>query len=136
MPIYKHYLTEPDAMPEKPNGVTILGILGIVGGVILILAGLGVPGSNLGVISIITGIVDLILGVGCFKAWLWVWPTGIAFSALSISAGLVSIFMTGIRSLFGAVALPGVIIGLTILYYLVQPQVKVYLGISKPEWKT
>ena len=70
-------------MSARPLGVTILGILwilggllmlvgGFVGGAILSVSGLGGIGAAIGVVFFIIGIVDLLLGVGCFLAWSWV----------------------------------------------------------------
>lgn len=120
-------------MTERPLGVTILGVLwiigglfaiigGIVGGAILSMAGLGGLGAAIGVIAFIIGIIDLLLGIGCFKAWPWVWIVGVIFSAISVLIGIVSLFTTGLSALLG------IIIAAIILYYLFQPQVKAYFG--------
>jgi hypothetical protein len=119
-------------MTERPLGVTILGILWIIGGLLALLGGLGVAvvgtlvagiiGLVLGFVFIIIGLVDLVLGIGCFKAWPWVWTIGVIFSILSILAGLVSLLTSG------AGALISIIIAIVILYYLFQPHVKAYFG--------
>ena len=120
-------------MSARPLGVTILGILwilggllmlvgGFVGGAILSVSGLGGIGAAIGVVFFIIGIVDLLLGVGCFLAWSWVWIIGVIFSAISILIGLVSLFTSGIG------AIVGIIIAAIILWYLFQPQVKAYFG--------
>ena len=122
-------------MSQRPLGVTIIGILwilggllmlvaGFVGGAILAVSGLGGIGAAIGVVFFIIGIVDVLLGVGCFLAWSWVWIVGIIFSAISILIGLVSLFTTGINALFG------IIISAIILWYLFQPQVKAYFRTS------
>jgi hypothetical protein len=122
-------------MSERPLGVTIIGILwiiggllaifaGIIGGAILSVAGLGGVGAAIGIVAFIVGVVYLILGVGCFMAWPWVWIIGVIFSALSILIGIINLFSQG------ASALLGIIIAAIILYYLFQPQVKAYFGKS------
>jgi hypothetical protein len=121
-------------MTERPLGVTILGILWILGGLLALLAGLGIAaigtvlagpiGLAIGVVFIIVGLVDLALGVGCFKAWPWVWTVGVVFSIISIIIGLYSLVTTGIGALLG------LIIPVIILYYLFQPNVKAYFGKS------
>lgn len=122
-------------MSERPLGVTIIGILwiiggllaifaGIIGGAILSVAGLGGLGAAIGIVAFIVGVVYLILGVGCFMAWPWVWTVGVIFSALSILIGIINLFSQG------ASALLGIIIAAIILYYLFQPQVKAYFGKS------
>jgi hypothetical protein len=119
-------------MTERPLGVTILGILWIIVGLLALLSGLGIAvvgtlvagiiGLFLGFILIIIGLVDLALGIGCFKAWPWVWTIGVIFSILSIVMGLVNLLTSG------ASALISIIISVVILYYLFQPQVKAYFG--------
>ncbi|MCX6700626.1 MAG: hypothetical protein NTV68_12035 [Methanomicrobiales archaeon] len=120
-------------MSGRPLGVTILGILwiigglfaiigGVLGGAILSVAGFGGIGAALGVGAFIIGIIDLLLGIGCFKAWSWVWIVGVIFSAISILIGIVSLLTTGFSALLG------IIIAAIILYYLFQPQVKAYFG--------
>jgi len=118
-------------MSQRPLGVTILGILWILGGLILLaggflggavlaVAGFGSLGAAIGVIFFIIGIVDLLLGVGCFMAWPWVWIVGVIFSAISVLIGIVSLFSNW------ASALVNIIIAGIILWYLFQPQVKAY----------
>jgi hypothetical protein len=122
-------------MSERPLGVTIIGILWIIGGLLAIFAGiisgailsfvgLGGLGAAIGIVAFIIGIVYLILGVGCFMAWPWVWTVGVIFSAISILIGIMNLFSQG------AGALLGIIIAAIILYYLFQPQVKAYFGKS------
>ena len=119
-------------MTERPLGVTILGILWILGGLLALLGGLGIAaigslvagpiGFGVGVVFIIIGIVDLALGIGCFKAWPWVWTVGVIFSILSIIMGVYSLVTTGLAAVIG------LIIPVIILYYLFQPKVKAYFG--------
>jgi hypothetical protein len=119
-------------MTERPLGVTILGILWILGGLLALLGGLGIAaigsmiagpfGLAIGIVFIIIGLVDLALGIGCFKAWPWVWTVGVVFSILSIIMGLYSLVTTGLAAVIG------LIIPVIILYYLFQPNVKAYFG--------
>jgi len=120
-------------MSDRPIGVTILGVLwilggllmmvsGFVGGTLLSIEGLGGLGAAMGVIFLVIGIIDLLLGVGCFLAWSWVWIVGIIFSVIGILIGLVSLVTSGLG------ALVGIIIAAIILWYLFQPQVKAYFG--------
>ena len=119
-------------MTERPLGVTILGILWIIIGLLALLGGLGVAvvgtllagifGLIIGFVLVIIGIIDLALGIGCFKAWPWVWTIGVILSILNIVIGLVSLLTSG------AGALISIIIAVVILYYLYQPQVKAYFG--------
>ena len=70
----------------------------------------------------IVGIIYILLGVGCFKAWPWVWIVGVILTALGLLFGLVTLVMGGYS------AIVGIIIAAIILYYLFQPQVKAYFG--------
>lgn len=118
--------------PERPLGVTIIGILWLIGGILALLGGLGIAalggvflgafGAVIGFFFVIVGIIDIILGIGCFKAWPWVWTVGVIISILSIIAGIASLITSG------AGALLGIVISGIILYYLFQPHVKAYFG--------
>jgi hypothetical protein len=129
--IYSH--ADASNMTERPLGVTILGILwiigglfwlvfGFVGGAVLSVAGLGAFGAAIGVVFFIIGIVDLLLGIGCFMAWSWVWVVGVIFTAIAILMGLVTLFSNWVSGLVS------IIIAGIILWYLFQPQVKAYFS--------
>ncbi len=120
-------------MSERPLGVTILGVLWILtgliwiavavfGGAILAAVGLGAVGAFLGLILGIIGIIDILLGFGCFKGWGWVWIIGIILMVINILTGIVILFADWITGL-GTIILAGII-----LWYLFQPQVKAYFG--------
>lgn len=115
-------------MSERPLGVTIIGILWILFGLLMfVLTFIGVLNGGMKVdgslVLIIVGIITLILGVGCFKAWSWVWIVGIVITALLILKDLVDLFNKS-----ASFDLLGLIIFAIILYYLFQPQVKAYFG--------
>jgi hypothetical protein len=117
---------------ERPLGVTIIGILWILGGLIYLLGGIGAAalggillgalGAALGSILVIIGIIFIILGIGCFMAWPWVWTVGVILTIIGLLLSIASLFSTG------AAALIGIIIDALILWYLFQPQVKTYFG--------
>ena len=120
-------------MSERPLGVTILGILWILGGLmwlvaaflggaVLTIAGLGAIGAIIGVILFIVGIVDIFLGIGCFMGWGWVWIIGVIFMAINILIGLVTLLSDWVTGLVS------IVIAGIILWYLFQPQVKTYFG--------
>ena len=122
-------------MTERPLGITILGILWIlgglmwlvaafVGGAVLTIAGLEAIGAIIGVVLFIIGIVDIFLGIGCFMGWSWVWIIGVIFMAINILIGLVTLFSDLVTGLVS------IIISAIILWYLFQPQVKTYFGKS------
>lgn len=117
---------------ERPLGITIIGALWIIRGLLALVAGLGVAtvgtlvaggiGLVIGLLMILLGLIDLALGVGCMKAWPWVWTVGVIVAILNVISGIMEIASTGIR---GALA---IIIPVIILYYLMQPQVKAWFG--------
>jgi hypothetical protein len=120
---------------SRPLGVTIIGILWIlaglltavgggVGGAALAIIGLGALGAAVGVILVIIGLVFIALGVGCFKGWPWVWPVGIIFTIIGLVINLLSIL-----SNTGA-AIVGILIDIIILWYLFQPQVKAWFKVG------
>ncbi|NYT21797.1 MAG: hypothetical protein GKC07_08380 [Methanomicrobiales archaeon] len=119
-------------MTERPLGVTIIGILWILGGILGLLAGAGFmamgtlffgPYSLLfGIVFIIIGIIEIVLGYGCFQAWPRVWTVGVILTVISLLLGIGSLVTTG------AGALMSIVISGIILYYLFQPHVKAYFG--------
>jgi hypothetical protein len=124
--------------PPRPTGVTILGVLAILGG----LAGLGggalllglsgvvastYPGgaglvAALGALFLIIGILQLVYGIGFFGGKGWAWTLAIIGSILNIVVGIVAIAIGSFGSFFG------LIISLLILYYLTRPRIKAFFG--------
>jgi len=125
-------------MAERPLGVTIIGILWILGGLLMLLAGLGlaalgaviagpiggVVGLALGFVLIIIGIIEILLGIGCFKAWGWVWTVGVIITIISLVMGIITLFSDWMSGLIS------IIISAIILWYLFQANVKAYFGKS------
>jgi len=125
-------------MAERPLGVTIIGILWIFGGLLSLMGGLGIAvfgaalggpvggaiGLAIGFGFIVIGIIEIILGIGCFKAWSWVWTIGVLITIISLLMGLVSLVTSGTGAILG------IIVSAVILYYLFQPHVKAYFGKS------
>lgn len=119
-------------MAERPLGVTILGILWIIGGIILLMSGLGVAafgglllgsaGTAFGAIIILLGLLHIIIGVGCFAGWPWVWTIGVILALISLVNAIYAIFTIG----WGA--LLSLVITVILLYYLFQPHVKAFFG--------
>jgi zinc ribbon protein len=124
--------------PNRPTGVTILGILSILAGLVGISVGAGAlalsglaasayPGGAavaavIGTILLIIGILELVYGIGFFGGKGWAWTLAIIGSILNIVFGIVSIALGSVGSAFG------LIISILILYYLTRPHVKAYFG--------
>ncbi|MCE5298722.1 MAG: hypothetical protein MUE45_03835 [Methanoregulaceae archaeon] len=77
-----------------------------------------------GVILFIIGIVALLPGIGCFKAWSWVWIVGVIVAVIALLMNIV------VLSLGGMGGILAIIIDAIILWYFFQPQVKAYFGVS------
>jgi len=124
--------------PNRPTGVTILGILSILaglGGIIIGAAALGLSGlvasaypggaavaAAIGAVLLIIGILELVYGIGFFGGKSWAWTLAIIGSVLNIIFGIVSIAFGSFGSVFG------LIISILILYYLTRTHVKAYFG--------
>lgn len=67
-----------------PKGVTLIGNLSILLGLLGIFAGFSLLlyGLISGIILIIFGIFLVFLGIGCFMPWLWVWWAGAILSGI------------------------------------------------------
>ena len=123
-------------MTERPLGVTIIGILWILSGLLALFGGIGITvlgslvagpiggiiGLGLGVVLLVIGIIEFVLGIGCFRKWGWVWTVGVVVTIISLLAGIVNLFRTG------AGALLGIVISVVILWYLFRENVKKYFG--------
>jgi len=123
-------------MAERPLGVTIIGILWIIGGILALLGGLGIAvlggtiagplGAAFGLVFgfglVIIGLIFIILGIGCFKAWGWVWTIGVIITIIYLILGIIDLVQSG------ASALIGIIISIIILWYLFKDNVKKYFG--------
>ena len=135
---------------KRPTGVTIIAILIIIGGILLLLAGIGgvAVGSLfisqiiglgfviIGAIILAVGIGYLVVSYGLLKGKIWAWTItvvllfiGIAINVVSIIFGSFAINMdisTFLTVNSGNIA--GIIISVIILYYLYRPHVKSYFG--------
>jgi len=123
-------------MTERPLGVTIIGILWILGGLLVLFGGIGIAalgslvagpiggiiGLGLGVVLLVIAIIEIVLGIGCFRQWGWVWTVGVIVTVISLLGGIIDLFRTG------AGALLGIVISIVILWYLFREDVKNYFG--------
>ena len=130
-------------MNQRPTGITILAVLAFIGGVLAILGGLslvflgsavgtvtneggiGTLGILFGAIGVVEGGVYILVAFGFWKAIPWGWPLGIAMALISIGVAIAQVVL-GYASIFSAGI--SIVIGVIILYYLNQPNVKRYFG--------
>jgi hypothetical protein len=136
---------------KRPTGVTVIAVLVIIGGILLLLAGIGgvAVGSLfissqiiglgfviIGAIILAVGIGYLVVSYGLLKGKRWAWTItvvllfiGIPINIASIIFGSFAINMdisTFLTANSGNIA--GIIISVIILYYMYRPHVKSYFG--------
>jgi uncharacterized membrane protein (DUF2068 family) len=129
----------------RPTGVTILAVLGFIGGALdilgsfaLIAAGmflgavaqrtagefLGVGAVLLGVLLLLTGVVALVFGYGAWMLKPWAWMLGIIVEGLNIVLAIARVINgSSVFSALISIAVAGAII-----YYLFTPEVKRAFG--------
>ena len=150
------YITPSDGIKElevkkRPTGVTIIAVLVIIGGIILLLAGIGAVAVGslflsqitglgfiiIGVIILVVGIGYLVVSYGLLKGKRWAWTITVVLLFIGIAIDVVSIIIFGyftfdtdtssfLTTNSGSIA--GMIISVIILYYLYRPHVKSYFG--------
>ena len=140
--------------PRRPTGVTVLGVLAILGGLGGIVAGgvllaaaaiistlnlsatypqlaglaVGTIAAIIGILGgliLIIGLLYLATGIGFFGGKGWAWTIGIIVSVLSIIVNIVQVIVFP-AGIGGAII--SIIIPLIIVYYLTRPHVKVFFG--------
>lgn len=136
---------------KRPIGVTIIAILIIIGGILLLLAGIaGVAVGSLSISQIIglgfviigaillaVGIGYIVVSYGLLKGKKWSWTITVVLLFIGIAINVVSIIIFGyftfdtdtssfLTTNSGSIA--GIIISVIILYYLYRPHVKSYFG--------
>lgn len=135
----------PPAKPERPLGVTILAILGFLGGILAIVGGVliavigtvfipgimktpySLPGiifGALGIVVIVVGLIDLVISWGLWAGRGWAWWLTLIFAGLDLFSALAFI---AAGNIFGIISL--IIDGL-IFYYFFKPHVKQYFGVT------
>ena len=110
---------------DRPLGVTILGILQILGGILSIFAGFGLialaalmTGLELlfmaiGAVTLVLGIVGLIVGWGLYTMKSWAWMMAIILNIINI-----------ILAIYPSFNIMSMIIPIIIILYLNQADIK------------
>ncbi len=110
---------------DRPLGVTILGILQILGGILSIVAGFGLialaalmTGFELlfmaiGAVTLVLGIVGLIVGWGLYTMKSWAWMIAIILNIINI-----------ILAIYPSFNIMSMIIPIIIILYLNQADIK------------
>lgn len=135
---------------SRPTGVTIIAILNIIGGIVMLIAGLGLaaigalfpagfdtmdtglmgmPAAVAGAMGIAVGgilialaIVSFIVAYGLLKGMGWAWTLTVVLSVISIALNVISL----VSGNFGGII--SIAISAVVLYYLYRPHVKAYFG--------
>ena len=100
---------------ERPLGVTIIGILQILGAIVYILIGIGFTAfaGVFGLILLPVGVIALIIGVAVFTGKNWA-------RILMIILGVLDI-----------ISIVGIVIGIIIVVYFRRQNVKAYFNQNK-----
>jgi len=141
---------------ERPTGVTLIAVLEIAGGVLAILGGgavfllssvvavhraafggpfggiLGVLGAAAGTVLLLVGVLDIVLGIGMLKLKNWARLLTLIFAAISVLLHVLRLLRAMAHlMLFHAVWVAIFLaIGVLIIWYLLQPDVKKAFGES------
>jgi hypothetical protein len=134
---------------KRPMGITILAILGIVGGLFMILGGcsvvaggavIGAMGAQAGmgdvtgggallsvygIVLLVIAVADIVFGIGAWTLKPWAWMLGLVLQGINVVIALVSIVAGW--STFGSQII-GLAINAVIIYYLMTPDVKKAFG--------
>jgi uncharacterized membrane protein (DUF2068 family) len=131
---------------HRPPGVTILGVLFVIGGAFALLGGIGTfaaipfatdmmtnaannalePLTVIGAVLIPIGIASLVVGYGLFKAKRWAWSVAVVLSAIGFAINVISLVTGNMSAITSAVV--GMAINGIILYYLSWRNVRQYFG--------
>jgi hypothetical protein len=131
------------ASDQRPLGVTIIGIVGILVGCLALLAGLAVtvfgmafiPNigdfggllsafggliSVVGIVVVFAAVVELIVCWGLLSRKYWAWLVALILEVLGIIGSLGTLMGSPVA------ALPGLAIGAVVIWYLLQPHVRAW----------
>ncbi|TLX95197.1 MAG: hypothetical protein E6K91_03745 [Thaumarchaeota archaeon] len=142
--------------PKRPRGITVLSVLGIIGGIFAPIMGLFLmiispylanQHNDLGTISIlfsapfhyafggflvVEGVASFIISIGMLRGRKWAWKTSIVLYLIGMTVGsTLSIWSSPNLSNIISSGL-GAAIGALIIYYFYRPHVKSYFGIGIP----
>ena len=129
---------------RRPIGVTLVGILYFLSGLLMLLVGAGLALLNVSVFNdtplagitqtllyamagvfIIVGLISLLIAFGCFKGWGWTWTLGMIFAVIGIIMAIFEAWSTTSMVTSAAIS---VLIELIIIFYLTRKGVKAWFG--------
>ena len=140
----------------RPIGVTLVGVLYLVLGVLALLGALGillvpsigqsqlasklprgpfwlVDGGSfllafLGLALFLVAVIDIIIALGCFRGWGWIWTWGMIFAVINIAISMFNALAGGITMGTLWVGIIGSIVPLIVLCYMCTRKVREYFG--------
>lgn len=124
---------------ERPLGVTIIGVLLFLLGLIMILGGLALFALGdlvdvealavaTGAVSVVIGIVYIVLAFGFLKGWNWVWVLTMVVLIIGILWSIVQWVLNGMETDQIVSMLLGLIIPIIIVLYMNSKKVKAFFG--------
>ena len=142
--------------PKRPRGITVLGVLGMIGGIFAPIMGLFImiispymanQSNNLdtnsmlfsgpfsyvfGGFLVVDGVASFIISMGMLRGRKWAWKTSIVLYIIGMIIGsTLSIWSSSNLSNIASSAF-GAGVDALIIYYFYRPHVKSYFGIGTP----
>ena len=132
---------------KRPVGVTIVSVLGILGGAIMLLSSLGYLGVTAlrtslilgvmsgispimvlgtGVLSMIIGVVAITFGIGALSLKSWAWMTGVVVWGASLVLSVLQLAVAGTA----VIPLLSAVVAVAILGYLSSASVREAFGVE------
>lgn len=131
-PRYKSMGMTKQPHRERPLGVTVIGVLLLLAGLITILSSVLIDSFEdlenievaVVVASFVIGLIYLIAAYGFFKGWSWIWLVTMVVVVLGILVDIVAWAIGGFDDLGGL--LLGLIIPVIIVLYMNSQNVKAF----------
>ncbi|MBR4226430.1 MAG: hypothetical protein IKR86_06635 [Candidatus Methanomethylophilaceae archaeon] len=106
----------------------VFGVLMVLGGILIAISGVAVPGLEVPVAFIgggiiVAGVISLIIAGGFWNGWKAIWY-------LAVIIGIIEIIFDVIALVGGGVIyIVALLIQLVLLYYIFRPKVKEFFGV-------
>ena len=117
---------------SRPTGVTVIGWLQVIGGVLIALLGILflLVSPLIGAPFIVLGLLVAFLGRALLRGKNWAWSLDMVLNALGIVLGVaLLVFGSGL-------AIVSIAIDVIIVYYLTRPAIRTYFGRLPKEMNT
>lgn len=118
-------------LDRRPRGITIISILMILAGILYAIVGLvffAIAGF-LGLIYLALAAYALIVGYGLYVGKGWAWTTTVIAQIIGLAVGVISSVLISQDPVIGLTAsIPGLIVGIIILWYMLRSTTRAYFG--------